>query len=137
MDNGQDIRWRQRFSNYQKALAQLANAVELSQRRPLSELEQQGLVQAFEYTYEMAWNTMRDYLIYQGISDLVGSRDTIRESFSQGLIIDGEGWMDMLVDRNRSSHTYNLAVAETIVANILTRYFPLFLELKIRLQNLP
>ncbi len=137
MDNGQDIRWRQRFSNYQKALAQLANAVELSQRRPLSELEQQGLVQAFEYTYEMAWNTMRDYLIYQGISDLVGSRDTIRESFSQGLIIDGEGWMDMLVDRNRSSHTYNLAVAETIVTNILTRYFPLFLELKIRLQNLP
>ncbi|MDA8160814.1 MAG: nucleotidyltransferase substrate binding protein [Desulfobacteraceae bacterium] len=137
MDNGQDIRWRQRFSNYQKALAQLANAVELSQRRPLSELEQQGLVQAFEYTYEMAWNTMRDYLIHQGISDLVGSRDTIRESFSQGLIIDGEGWMDMLVDRNRSSHTYNLAVAETIVANILTRYFPLFLELKIRLQNLP
>ncbi len=137
MDNGQDIRWRQRFSNYQKALAQLANAVELSQRRPLSELEQQGLVQAFEYTYEMAWNTMRDYLIHQGISDLVGSRDTIRESFSQGLIIDGEGWMDMLVDRNRSSHTYNLAVAETIVTNILTRYFPLFLELKIRLQNLP
>ena len=137
MDNGQDIRWRQRFSNYQKALAQLANAVELSQRRPLSELEQQGLVQAFEYTYEMAWNTMRDYLIHQGISDLVGSRDTIREAFSQGLIIDGEGWMDMLVDRNRSSHTYNLAVAETIVANILTRYFPLFLELKIRLKNLP
>lgn len=137
MDNGQDIRWRQRFSNYQKALAQLANAVELSQRRPLSELEQQGLVQAFEYTYEMAWNTMRDYLIHQGISDLVGSRDTIRESFSQGLIIDGEGWMDMLVDRNRSSHTYNLAVAETIVANILTRYFPLFLELQTRLQNLP
>ena len=137
MDNGQDIRWRQRFSNYQKALAQLANAVELSQRRPLSELEQQGLVQAFEYTYEMAWNTIRDYLIHQGIADLVGSRDTIREAFSQGLIIDGEGWMDMLVDRNRSSHTYNLAVAETIVANILTRYFPLFLELQTRLQNLP
>jgi nucleotidyltransferase substrate binding protein (TIGR01987 family) len=128
--NNPDIRWRQRFSNYQKALAQLAEAHGLHRERGLSKLEQQGLIQAFEYTYELAWNTLKDYLTYQGIQNLVGSRDTIREAFSRDLIDDGKGWMKMLIDRNSTSHTYNEDTAEEIFKNIVENHFYLLLELK-------
>ena len=131
----QDIRWQQRFANYKKALAQLSGAVLQNREHPLSDLEKQGLVQAFEYTFELGWNTLKDYLTFQGITDLVGSRDTIREAFSRGLIDDGEGWMGMLVDRNRSSHTYNEELAEEITTNILTRHFPLLTALRQKMEQ--
>ena len=134
--NTHDIRWQQRFANYKKALAQLTAAVEQNRQHPLSNLEKQGLVQAFEYTYELGWNTLKDYLTYQGIENIVGSRDTIREAFSRGLIADGEGWMDMLVDRNRSSHTYNEEVADDIAANIQTRHCGLLVALQQKMQEL-
>jgi nucleotidyltransferase substrate binding protein (TIGR01987 family) len=70
MNDNQDVRWRQRFSNYQTALRQLGEAVELRRQRPLSNLEKQGAIQAFEYTYELGWTTLKDYLSYQGIPDL-------------------------------------------------------------------
>ena len=129
-----DIRWQQRFANFKKALSQLTLAVLQNQQHPLSNLEKQGLVQAFEYTYELGWNTLKDYLAYQGIVDLIGSRDTIREAFSRGLIADGEGWMSMLVDRNRSSHTYNEEVADEIAADILTKHYALLLALQKKMQ---
>ncbi len=124
-----DIRWQQRFSNFTKALSQLTDANELSKQRPLSRLEKQGLIQAFEFTYELAWNTLKDYLSFQGIPDLIGSRDTTREAFAHKLVADGDGWMMMLADRNRTSHTYNEATAEDIVQHIHTRYVDLFLAL--------
>lgn len=99
---GTDIRWEQRFSNYQKALAQL---LKYTEKETLSEMERQGLIKAFEFTYELAWNTLRDYLLYQGITDIVGSRDTIRTAFRENLIENGEEWMNMLQSRNRTSHT--------------------------------
>lgn len=68
-------------------------------------MERQGLIKAFEFTYELAWNTLRDYLLYQGITDIVGSRDTIRTAFRENLIENGEEWMNMLQSRNRTSHT--------------------------------
>lgn len=129
-----DIRWKQRFENLRKALVQLSDADHLSQQRPLSRLEKQGFIQAFEFTYELAWNTLRDYLTFQGITDLVGSRDATREGFKRNLIADGEGWMMMLTDRNRSSHTYNEATAEEIVQNIHTRYVGLLGALATTLQ---
>lgn len=98
--NNPDIRWKQRFLNYQKALAQLAEAHALNQQRGLSKLEQKGLIQAFEHTYELAWNMLKDYLAYQGIKNLIGSRDTIREAFNRELIDDSEGWMKMLIEQN-------------------------------------
>jgi nucleotidyltransferase substrate binding protein (TIGR01987 family) len=131
----QDVRWQQRFSNFTKALAHLTDAHELSKQRALSRLEKQGLIQAFEFTYELAWNTLRDYLSFQGIADLVGSRDTTREAFARNLIVDGEGWMMMLADRNRSSHTYNEATAEEIVEQIHTRYVDLLSTLAAVLQT--
>ncbi len=75
--NTKDIRWKQRFSNYIKALSQLRNAIELKRERALSELEKQGLIQSFEFTYELGWNTLKDYLVWQGIEGIIDSRDTI------------------------------------------------------------
>ena len=115
--NVKDVRWLQRLSNFSKALAQLDEAMELMQLRQLSRLEKQGVIQAFEYSYELAWNTLRDFLLWQGIEGIIGSRDTIREAFSQGLIEEGQGWMK-LADRNRTSHTYNEETAEAILSNI-------------------
>ena len=134
--NDPDIRWKQRFRNYQKAYAQLEEACELRRRRALSRLEKQGLIQVYEYTYELGWNTLKDYLNYQGIVNIVGSRDTIRESFSRELIADGEGWIDMLIDRNKTSHTYNEETAEEIVQNICEKHLDLLTALKQKMAAL-
>jgi len=103
----EDIRWIQRLDNYQRALIHLQSAVELMAQRELSQLEKQGVIQAFEFSWELAWKLMKDYLQWQGIAGLSGARDAIREAFRQGLIDDGQVWMAMLQDRNRTSHTYN------------------------------
>lgn len=121
-----DIRWQQRLQNYRNALKQLENAVRLAQAKELSELEKQGLIQAFEFTHELAWNVMKDYAHFQGNSLLAGSRDATREAFAQNLIADGAGWMEMIKSRNQSSHTYNLEIAEDLVEKIVDRYFNLF-----------
>lgn len=128
--NQPDIRWQQRLQNYSKALCQLNDAVQLGQQRELSRLEQQGMIQAFEYTFELAWNTLKDYLVWQGILDVVGSRDAIREAFSKSLISDGRVWMEMLTDRNRTAHTYNEDTAKAILENITQRYVGCFNELE-------
>jgi nucleotidyltransferase substrate binding protein (TIGR01987 family) len=133
MENRTDIRWIQRFANYKRALSQLERFIA---KDTLNELEEQGLIQAFEYTHELAWNVLRDYLINQGNSMIHGSRDATREAFKLGLLQNGEAWMDMIGDRNRTSHTYNQIVAKSIVANITLRYVPLFLTLKETMQGL-
>ncbi len=131
----QDIRWIQRFNNFRKAAKQLDEAVFLGRSRELSKLEKQGVIQAFEYTYELAWNVLRDFLRWQGNPDITGSRDTIREAFSAGLIDDGESWMRMLVDRNRTSHTYNEETAEQILKAIDECYHSLFTSVLNRMQK--
>lgn len=128
-----DIRWQQRFANYKKALAQLTKFID---KGDLNELEEQGLIQAFEYTYELAWNVLKDFLIDQGNKNIFGSRDAIREAFSVGLIDDGETWMDMFVDRNKTSHTYNEETANEIAGNVFQRYFPLFIALRQRMEDI-
>lgn len=132
----EDVRWQQRFSNYQRALRSLSSAVELGRKRPYSALEKQGVIQVFEYTHELAWNCLKDYLQYQGVQPLLGSRDATRQAYAIGLIGQGEQWMDMIANRNRTSHTYNQATADAIVSAILERYHPLFKALESRLQQL-
>ncbi len=133
---GSDVRWEQRFGNYNKALDQLIAGVELMRQRALSDLEKQGLIQAFEYTYELGWNVLKDYLLWQGVTEIVGSRDAIRESYNKQLIVDGEIWMNMLQDRNRTTHTYNRDTAESILQNINEQYYGAFLSLRNRFQQL-
>ena len=131
-----DIRWRQRFDNYQRALQTLSRAVALSAERPLSELEQQGLIQVFEFTHELAWNMLKDFLEAQGIAGLIGSRDAIRTAFKNGLIQEGETWMEMIKARNLSSHTYQLELANRLAADILQRFYPAFVALEQKMQEL-
>jgi len=121
-----DIRWKQRFQNYAKALQTLRQAVELAAQRPLTDLEQQGLIQGFEFTHELAWNVLKDYLEAQGYSGIIGSKNATRVAFKNQLIHDGQSWMDMIKARNLTSHTYNTNIAQDIVNNILTRFFPAF-----------
>lgn len=136
MTMNQDVRWKQRFDNYSKALLTLEKAVALAAERPLSELEQQGLIQGFEFTHELAWNVLKDFLEQKGISGLIGSRDATRSAFRNGLIEDGEAWMDMIKDRNLSSHTYQQELAARIAGNVLERFYPAFRCLHARLSGL-
>ena len=127
-----DIRWQQRFMNYMRALEQLERFFEPP---ALNEREQQGLIKAFEYTYELAWNTLRDLLRSQGNESLLGSRDTLREAFRLELIQDGESWMLMIQDRIPTASTYNRATAESIAGNSRERYCPCFQQLPARLED--
>lgn len=122
----QDIRWKQRFNNYLKALQTLDEASDLAQTRALSKLEQQGLIQSFEFTHELAWNVFKDYLTDKGIVGLIGSKDATRSAFKNGLINQGDAWMEMIADRNLTSHTYDQETAQTIATHILERYYPAF-----------
>ena len=121
-----DVRWQQRFTNYKRALNNLTGAVQLSAQRPLTDLERQGLIQVFEFTHELAWKTLKDFLQARAVSGLYGSKDTTREAFSQGLIADGELWMEMIRHRNLSTHTYDEATVNEIVAAASVRYLPAF-----------
>ena len=134
--NKQDVRWEQRFNHFKKALLQLSKAVELCQERVLTELEKQGVIQAFEFTHELAWNVMRDFFYYQGNTEIRGSRDAIRKAFEEDLILDGENWMKMIANRNLTSHTYNEEVSEEIYQNIVTAFYPLFESFKAKMQQL-
>lgn len=131
-----DIRWIQRLDNFIRALAQLRYGVELLQERKLSILEEQGIIQAFEYNHELAWNLLKDYLSeYGGLVDLIGSRDTTREAFKRGLIEKGELWMSMIKSRNLSSHTYNEDTAKGLL-NIIPEYFVEFENLVAKFTKL-
>ena len=119
----QDVRWIQRFNHFVKALSQLREAVTLAQERPLSKLEEQGLIQAFEFTHELAWNTLKDFLEERGVQNIYGSRDATREAFKTGLIVNGEVWMNMIQSRNLTSHTYDEETAAQIASAIRISYY--------------
>ena len=124
--NTDNVRWLQRLDSFKSARQQLQSAVELSQQRSLSDLEKQGLIQAFEFTHELAWNVMKDYLRSLGNITVVASRDATRAAFAAALIADGDNWMDMIVSRNLTSHTYNLETAAALAKRIAECYAPLF-----------
>ena len=133
----QDIRWQQRFANYQKAFKQIKDALVLSEQRDLSPLEKQGLIQAFEYTHDLAWKTMKDFLEHRGSADKIyGSKDATKQAFNVGIIGDGETWMQMIQSRNQTSHTYNEEDAEEIVDEIFGSYYFRFVELEAKLAQL-
>jgi|SRR5581483_1867915 nucleotidyltransferase substrate binding protein (TIGR01987 family) len=132
----QDIRWMQRLKHYNQAFEQLREAVVLRQQRPRSKLEEQGFIQAFEFTHELAWNTLKDFLESRGAQNLYGSKDVTREAFKRGLIENGEVWMDMIRDRNLTSHTYDQVTAARIAAAIFDSYFDEFRALAVRLETL-
>ena len=130
MEN-QDIRWKQRFENFNKALSQFAKFIN---KKELNDLEEQGLIQSFEYTHELAWNVMKDFLTFEGIQNVIGSRSATREAFNKGLIEEGQIWMDMIVSRNESVHTYNEETANKIVHKIKEIYFMEIVNFNIKMK---
>ena len=120
----QDVRWKQRFQNFSKAMAQLQKFIDKGEN--LNELEEQGMIQAFEYTFELAWNLIKDYYEFQGDSNIQGSRDAFWLAYNRGLISDGDTWMKMIESRTRTSHTYNEETADEIAQAVLHQYYQLF-----------
>lgn len=131
-----DIRWKQRYENFTKAFIQLKEAVNLYRSRELTDLEKQGVVQSFEYTFELSWNLVRDYLIYKGLNDIIGARDAIKLGFKYGILKNGEIWIEIINSRNLTSHTYNKKIAEQIINSIITKYYFEFENLYIYFSNL-
>ena len=127
-----DIRWQQRFNNFNKALSQLERFL---QKGELNEMETQGLIKAFEYTFELSWKTLQDILTEKGYIDIVGPRPVIEQSFQDGYIIDGKDWLLMLKSRNLTGHSYDEQTAEEIVHDIKNRYFILFKQLQSKLER--
>jgi nucleotidyltransferase substrate binding protein (TIGR01987 family) len=123
-----DIRWHQRLQNFNKALAQLTEVIDLQRQRKLSNIEKQGFVKAFEFTHELAWKVMKDYFVYQGTTTIMGSRDASREAFQKGMVKDGDSWMEMIKTRNKAVHTYDEATVDEVIQRTTTSYYPLFLD---------
>ena len=130
-----ETRWKYRFTNFSRAFTLLRDALELGVEA-LNQLEREGVIQRFEYTFELAWNTMKDRLEYDGlVLQTVTPRSVIRQAFQSGLIADGEAWLDMLTDRNLSSHTYDAARVEAVLTNIHDRYLAALNDLYLRLME--
>ncbi len=132
MEN-KDIRWIQRFNNFTKALNQLKKFIE---KGDLNELEIQGLIQSFECTHELAWNTLKDFLESRGNKEIYGSKDATKEAFQLNLIKEGEIWMDMIKSRNQTSHTYNEETTQKISTAIRQDYYQEFIKLHKELEIL-
>lgn len=130
-----DVRWIQRFNNFQKSLIQLDKAMGLIEERDLSELEQQGVIQAFEYNYELAWNVIKDFYEYQGEQNIQGSRDAFKMAFRRGLISNGDVWMKMIKSRSLTSHTYNEETMVEILDDVIKLFYIEFTTLKESLRR--
>lgn len=128
-----DIRWKQRFENFTKVLKQLHLFVDKVHLNPL---EEQGMIKSFEYTYELAWKTMKDFYESQGESDIQDSRDAIRLAYTRGLIEDGQSWMNMIKSRIQTAHTYDEEVAHEVAGVVSALYINLFDKLKIKMDTL-
>ncbi|MBE0653460.1 MAG: nucleotidyltransferase substrate binding protein [Bacteroidales bacterium] len=131
--NSPDIRWKQRFQNFNKALSYLEDALKIDQP---DMIQKAGLIQFFEISFELAWKVLKDYLEEQGKPELKFPREVIKEAFQTELIGDGHAWLKALTDRNLTSHTYNEAIADEVVSEIRSMYFPMLREVRTKLNVL-
>jgi len=118
----QDIRWKQRFLNFEKAFLLLKSVQNNFEK--MTDLEKEGVIQRFEFTHELAWNVMKDYLTYEGIQNIVGSRSATREAFRIGILKNGELWMQMIESRNETVHTYSNQILNEQFYKISKEYLP-------------
>lgn len=116
-----DIRWKQRFDNLERAYRRLRWALEIQQQDPDNDLIRMAVIKAYEFTFELSWKTLKDFLAYNGI-DAKLPRDVLKQAFATGLIRDGQLWIDMLEERNLMAHTYDDTRARQAVDAIQTRY---------------
>ena len=131
----QDIRWKQRFDKYKQALHQLESAV-LEYADTEIDIIKEGIIQRFEFTHELAWKVMQDYLKAQGEVDVFGSKIATRLAFNRELINQGEIWLDMIETRNIIVHTYDEKILNEQFHKVVNNYLPLFLQFQQRLEKL-
>jgi len=133
MEN-KDIRWVQRFNNFNKTLKGLQKAINEYQEDTEDEVVKVGMIKFFEMTYELAWLTMKDYYEDQGETGIQGSKDAIKLSSNRGLIHQAQDWFDMVDSRKLSVHTYDEKTAHEVAEDIVVTYLGLFIQLQTRLQ---
>jgi len=128
-------KWLERLSTFKNAITRLAEVVELRKLRPLNQFECDSLIKRFEFSYEMAWKLMMSYEKDNGITELLGSRDVVRQACRMSLIDNGEAWLEMVDDRNKTSHLYDEEMASDVIDEIVNTYYPLFIELQERMDG--
>lgn len=121
----QDVRWKQRFQNLEKAYQFLDKAVQLA---VYDELQAAGLAHSFEFVFELSWKTLKDYFNFTGIS-ISSPRESIKQAFASGLIADGHLWLQILEKRNELTHTYSNEQAKLAIKLIRETYFPAIQQL--------
>jgi nucleotidyltransferase substrate binding protein (TIGR01987 family) len=127
MDNSEDIRWKQRFQNFDRAFVLLRSAFEDRTLDEFSDLEQEGIIQRFEFTFELAWKTLKDYLQDNGVVvSPVTPRNVVKEAFNAGILPDGQVWIDMMLHRNLLSHTYDFSQFRIVLEALVARYLDAF-----------
>ena len=136
METQTDIRWLQRFANFHRASQRLVEITDGGSIEVLSELEREGLVKRFEYTFELAWKVLQDLLKYKGYEFVQGPNGTLKKAFEDGLITDHDGWWQMAKARNTLSHVYAEDEAEAIIRLIFSRYALLLKNLDAKLGEL-
>lgn len=132
MSESDDIRFRQRFENFEKAFKQLQKAVIRADE--LDDLAKEGLIQRFEYTFELSWKTLKDYFTAQG-ETTTSPRHVLKMAFQYQLLNNGETWITMLDKRNLMAHTYNEAYFEEVFTAIVEQYFDEIRKLYERLKD--
>lgn len=137
IDNSEKPRWLYRFDNFKRAFALLSEAIQTMQIRELNQLEQEGIIQRFEYTWELTWKVLKDYLEYKGvILGTITPASVIKAAIAANLIQNGEVWMNALDSRNKMSHTYNFKKFKTIILDIEKNYYPELKSLNVMMQKL-
>ena len=123
-----DVRWKQRFQNFDKAFKRLTDAIQIIRNDPDNVLLQAGLIQTYEFTFELAWKTLKDYLEMEGFT-VSSPRATLRQAFQSGYIQQGDVWLKALNDRNLTPHTYDDEVTKEVIADIQQTYYFLLKDL--------
>jgi nucleotidyltransferase substrate binding protein (TIGR01987 family) len=148
----EDIRWEQRFNNYRKALSKLGANVSYIKNlykdvdlvgkgcedmvSNIEDILKQGLIQSFEFTHELAWKVMQDFAKDQGNAEIRGSKDATRYAAQVNLVDDAQDWMNMILSRNETSHTYNSDTANVIFCDIVRLYYPLFVNFEAKIESI-
>jgi len=132
----QDVRWKQRFENYERAFNLLRSALETRSLEQFSDLELEGLIQRFEFSFELAWKTMKDYLEDSGLEIVpVTPKSVIKEAYAAKVIDDGQGWIDMMLERNLLSHSYDDNRFRNAFVNIKSTWLPLLKAFYLWMQD--
>ena len=128
-------RWKYRFINFSKALLKLNEIISNTELKSLTEIQRDSLIKRFELTFELSWNVLKDFLEFQGETELYGSRNTYKKALQLGLIQEGEKWMEMIESRIQAAHTYDEENAIEIAHEIYSHYIVMFEKLKNTFDN--